>query len=152
MHYLLLCFQFVSSLIKSYLQGLDLIKKTMDHKFNNIQSYIMRLINFTKNKIDVSEQAKDLIEKMLQFDPNKRIHFQIITKYQIFEKQFQSQYKKKSKQPNNVQFHLLNHNKLNNNLLTVFLIQLENKIVETKSQRNNNKDINQNVNAKRKML
>ncbi|CAD8136424.1 unnamed protein product [Paramecium pentaurelia] len=49
------------------------------------------LINFTKNKIDVSEEAKDLIQNMLQFDPNKRITFQKITQHKVFEKQIFSQ-------------------------------------------------------------
>ncbi|CAK55980.1 unnamed protein product (macronuclear) [Paramecium tetraurelia] len=49
------------------------------------------LINFTRNKIDVSDESKDLLEKMLQFDPKKRITFQQITQHKVFEKQIFSQ-------------------------------------------------------------
>ncbi|CAD8048276.1 unnamed protein product [Paramecium sonneborni] len=48
-------------------------------------------INFNKNKIDVSDEAKDLIVQMLQFDPKKRITFLQISQHKVFQKQIFSQ-------------------------------------------------------------
>ncbi|CAD8143219.1 unnamed protein product [Paramecium pentaurelia] len=43
-------------------------------------------INFEKNKIEVSDHTKDLLKKMLSFDPKTRISFQDLTLHPAFEK------------------------------------------------------------------
>ncbi|CAD8046516.1 unnamed protein product [Paramecium primaurelia] len=48
-------------------------------------------INFEKNKIEVSDQTKDLLKKMLSFDPKTRISFQDLTLHPAFEKPIFSQ-------------------------------------------------------------
>ncbi|CAD8141723.1 unnamed protein product [Paramecium octaurelia] len=49
------------------------------------------IIDFTMNKIPVSEASKDLIKRMLQFDPQKRIKFEEIAKHKVFEKEIFNQ-------------------------------------------------------------
>ncbi|CAK90858.1 unnamed protein product (macronuclear) [Paramecium tetraurelia] len=58
---------------------------------NDYELETQPLINFTRNKIPVSEASKDLITKMLQFDPQKRIKFEEIAKHKVFEKQMFNQ-------------------------------------------------------------